>query len=78
MIMALDTVWLAIHGPPKELIMDGESGIARSEKAQQYLKRKGFISIFGQRTTTHDTRNDEERSHTIASTKSLPNYRRKE
>ena len=27
---ALDELWFTIHGPPKELITDGESGIVRS------------------------------------------------
>ena len=30
LMKAIDTLWVATHGPPKELITDGESGIALS------------------------------------------------
>ena len=31
LITAFDTAWTAIHGPPKEVIVDGESGIVSSQ-----------------------------------------------
>ena len=42
LITALDELWVSIHGPPKELIMDGESGLMGSAKAQDFLHRKGI------------------------------------
>ena len=39
---AIEELWVSIHGPPKELIVDGESGIARSEQTRAYLHRKGI------------------------------------
>ena len=39
---ALGETWITIHGPPRELIMDGESGIMASETTQQFLRRKGI------------------------------------
>ena len=39
---AIDTSWVAIHGPPKELITDCEGGIVFSERTTQYLARKGI------------------------------------
>ena len=39
---AIDTQWVGIHGPPKELILDGESGIAISQDTNAYLQRKGI------------------------------------
>lgn len=40
LIDAIDT-WIGRHGPMRELIGDGESGIARDHDTQEYLKRKG-------------------------------------
>ena len=37
---AIDTLWVSIHWPPKELITDGESGIAISQLTQEYIDRK--------------------------------------
>jgi len=42
LITALDELWVSIHGPPGELIMDGESGLMGSTKAQDFLHRKGI------------------------------------
>ena len=39
---AIDALWVATHGPMEELIVDGESGIVRSEKTREYLHRKGI------------------------------------
>ena len=39
---AIDDLWIRIHGPMKELICDGESGITRSDYANRYLARKGI------------------------------------
>ena len=41
LMQALDTVWFSTHGAPKELIVDGESGITVSAKTTAYLARKG-------------------------------------
>ena len=38
---AIDELWIATHGAPKEFITDGESGIARSEQCKRFLARKG-------------------------------------
>ena len=42
LITAINTLWITIHGPMKELIVDGESGIAASEKCQTFLQRAGI------------------------------------
>ena len=39
---AIEHTWVAIHGPPKELIVDGEGGIAQSDMARADLHRKGI------------------------------------
>ncbi len=39
---AIDELWVSTHGPPKELIVDGESGIVQSSMTCQYLHRKGI------------------------------------
>ncbi|MFM7983192.1 MAG: hypothetical protein ACKPKO_28115, partial [Candidatus Fonsibacter sp.] len=39
LIDALDTIWVGIHGPMKELIMDGEAGLASSGYANMYYDR---------------------------------------
>ena len=31
LMKAIDELWVSTHGPPKELIVDGESGIAASD-----------------------------------------------
>ena len=36
---ALDTIWVSIHGPMRELIMDGEAGLAVSNEAKQYYEK---------------------------------------
>ena len=42
LMKAIDTQWVGVHGPPKELILDGESGISLSEITESYLHRKGI------------------------------------
>ena len=39
---AIDTAWVTIHGPPRELITDGESGIVVSQRTHEFLARKGI------------------------------------
>ena len=39
LIKAIDTMWTTIHGPPQELITDGESGIVVSGRTREYLAR---------------------------------------
>ena len=42
LMKGIDTAWISIHGPPKELICDGESGIVGTEAGvPEYLHRKG-------------------------------------
>ena len=41
LMQAMDTLWFTTHGPPKELITDGESGITLSHKTNEYLARRG-------------------------------------
>ena len=38
---ALEKIWIGIFGPPKELIVDGEGGIALSESTRARLNRYG-------------------------------------
>ena len=40
-IKALHSHWISILGPMKELIMDGESGVAASASAGSFLSRSG-------------------------------------
>ena len=40
LITSIDTIWTGIHGPPKELITDSESGIVLSHKTTEYLARQ--------------------------------------
>ena len=42
LMAAIDELWIAIHGPPKELIFDGEAAMARSDAFNRYLSRKGI------------------------------------
>ena len=42
LITAIDPAWVGIHGPPKELITDGESGIVVSHKTTEYLAHQGI------------------------------------
>ena len=44
-IKALHSTWISIHGPMKELIMDGESGVAASALAGSFLSRLGIKYI---------------------------------
>ena len=39
LMKAIDTSWLTIHGPPKELITDCEIGIVFSQRTTEYLAR---------------------------------------
>ena len=39
LINAIDTVWVQIHGPPKEFIMDGEAGITANSSKQYFLEK---------------------------------------
>ena len=41
LMKAIDT-WVRLHGPMRELIMDCESGVAKSSTTQEYLKRHGI------------------------------------
>ena len=39
---AIEETWLTTHGPMRELITDGESGIVTSDKTKAWLSRKGI------------------------------------
>ena len=39
---AIDAGWVTIHGPMKDLITDGESGIVISQRTRDFLARKGI------------------------------------
>jgi hypothetical protein len=41
LMAALDELWFTIHGPSKELITDGVSGIVRWEVCSKFLERQG-------------------------------------
>ena len=41
LVTAVDQMWMQVHGPPKELIMDGEVGIHLSHSSQQAFTEKG-------------------------------------
>jgi hypothetical protein len=45
LIEALDHIWVGIHGPMTQLIMDGEKGLTRSMISNEYLRRKGIELI---------------------------------
>ena len=42
LMKAIDSIWCGIHGPPQELITDGESGIVISKRTTEFLHRKGI------------------------------------
>ena len=42
LMRAIDSCWVSTHGPMKELITDGESGICASAETKTYLFRKGI------------------------------------
>ena len=42
LIGGIDDIWVKIHGPMKEFIMDGETAIARDYQAHNYFQRKGI------------------------------------
>ena len=42
LMTALDDLWVSSHGAPRELIVDGETGIVKSHLTTQYLARKGI------------------------------------
>ena len=40
LMKAIDEQWVSLHGAPKELTVDGESGIVRSQLTREFLARK--------------------------------------
>jgi hypothetical protein len=42
LINAVDKMWVGLHGPPAEIICDGERSIAESDATSEYCKRKGI------------------------------------
>ena len=42
LMKAIDTIWITVHGTPRELITDGESGIVYSDRTKDFLARKGI------------------------------------
>ena len=49
---AIHQCWVGLHGPMKELILDGESGIVVSELTNTYLRRQG-IELRGRAKDQH-------------------------
>ena len=45
LIQAIDEMWVSIHGPMKEFIIDGETAIAKGWESREYFKRKGIKEI---------------------------------
>ena len=39
---AIGTVWVSIHGPPKELITDQEGGLVKAKQSNEWLQRLGI------------------------------------
>ena len=39
---AIHAIWVTVHGPPKDLINDSESGIVLSHHTTKYLAREGI------------------------------------
>ena len=39
---AINDLWVSRNGPPRELISDGEGGLAKSTMFQEYCKRHGI------------------------------------
>ena len=42
LLFAMERIWIGIYGPPEELIVDGEGGIALSESTRSRLSRHGI------------------------------------
>ena len=42
LIAAIDEIWVRVHGPPKEFIIDGETAIAKGWETRAYFKAKGI------------------------------------
>ena len=42
LIPAIDKIWVGLHGPPKELIVDGETAIVRHWESHIYFDQKGI------------------------------------
>ena len=36
-LAAISEIWIGIHGPPTEFLMDGETGVAISHNAKEYF-----------------------------------------
>ena len=45
LIQAIDEMWVSIHGPMKEFIIDGETAIAKGWETREYFKRKGIKEV---------------------------------
>ena len=59
LVQAMEDIWFSIHGPPKELVTDGEAGIVQSKSTNAYLSRKGITLHprgMGQRATYAERR----------------------
>ena len=54
LMKAIDELWVAVHGPMKELITDSEGGIVLSDKTTQYLPGKASSSVPEVRTSMPD------------------------
>ena len=45
LIEAIDKIWVSIHGPMREFIIDGEAALAQGWLPRQYFKEKGITVI---------------------------------
>ena len=45
LISAIDEMWVSHHGPMKELIVDGETALAKGWESREYFARKGIKEI---------------------------------
>ena len=60
LLEALNSIWVGIHGPMRELIMDGEAGLAAAGSAKQYYDQHDIMFVPPKNSRWH-TLTDEER-----------------
>eukprot|EP00974_Lingulodinium_polyedra_P037464 3593139-Lingulodinium_polyedra.AAC.1 len=57
---AIDVLWIAVHGAPRELITDSESGIVISDPAKEYCARRATSCTLVARASIPDASNAQE------------------
>ena len=45
LITAIDEMWVGLHGPMGELILDGETALAKGWETREYFTRKGIKPV---------------------------------